>query len=225
MNNILVTLLVSSLLAGCTGKIMYREAGKNLDDGIEGIPFRIAESWEEYFTYTTIEKGGAISTDCRWQARTRVLDNVPSSDRHIIAYKPRWFEKHKFAVALHANGTLASMSVESTPVSPKELAEVAQIVAGLPMFLPTPEAVSQQEKAGFLESPPRPCTGTPQSLGRCKIGDEKCADKVRSRIRNLIFPNEKSAAEFAVRQALLERQIKELQQQLEELQRQLEPES
>ena len=177
MKKLLALVIIGLVVAGCSGKIKYHVAKKekeeNVKEGVTGVPFRMAESWEEYFTYTTFETDGTISTRCEWHPRLRVLDNVPSLQLYTIFYDAQPFEKQKFAVTLHANGTLASVSVESTPVSPKELAEVAQIVAGLPMFLPTPEAVSQQKEAGFLESPPRPCTGTPQSLGRCKIGDEK----------------------------------------------------
>ena len=180
MNHILMMLLVSSLLAGCTGKIVVKEG----DNPLGGIPFRMAESWKEYFMYTTIEKNGKSLPRCRPQLHVRVLDNVPSSELYTIAYETekaiQWFTKQKFAVTLHANGTLASVSVDSTPPSPKELAEVAQIVAGLPMFVPTPE----EEKKGLRPAPILPpCTGTPQYIDHCQIRDKECEDKVQKKFK------------------------------------------
>ena len=186
MNHILMTLLVSSLLVGCTDKLVVKKEGVPL----AGIPFRVAESWKEYFMYTTIEENGKSLPRCRPQLHVRVLDNVPSSELYTIAYgtetknkteiKTQWFAKQKFAVTLHANGTLASVNVESTPPSPKELAEVAQIVAGLPMFVPTPEKeTSEGVKKRAQEPILPPCTGTPQYINHCQIRDKKCEKEVQ----------------------------------------------
>ena len=148
---------------------------------LHGIPFRIAETWKDYFTYTTVETSGV---KCYPPLYVRTLDNVPSSDFYTIVYKTDWFEKTKFGVTLNANGTLASVSVESTPVSPKDLAEIAQIVAGLPMFLPSlPETDSQAE---LMPSPTLPhCTENPEPLGRCRIGDEGCEKEIQTRMEEL----------------------------------------
>lgn len=210
MNHIiLMMLLVSSLLAGCTtGKIVVKQKGD--DTPLGGIPFRIAESWKEYFMYTTFVKNGQISDDCQPQFRVRVLNNVPSSELYTIAYeteKANWFAKQKFAVALHANGTLASVSVESTPPSPKELAEVAQIVAGLPMFVSTQEKETQEknrEQAPILP----PCTGTPQYIKHCPIRDEVCEEKAKEEMQSHNEAARKAAAlqgKAAILQGLVDR--------------------
>ena len=179
----LITLL-SSLLAGCTGKIVVKKNGN--DNPLGGIPFRMAESWKEYFEYTTVETKEGLSLKCQPQLYIRVLDNVPSSELYTIAYETdQWFERQKFAVTFHANGTLASVNVESTPPSPKELAEVAQIVAGLPMFVPA----SDEEVAAALSDGPDsgkgnrpPCTGTPRYIDHCQIGDKDCENRVKDRV-------------------------------------------
>lgn len=217
MNHIiLMMLLVSSLLAGCTtGKIVVKQIVVKQSENdkkpkskemFEGIPFRMAESWKEYFMYTTFVKNGQISGDCQPQFRVRVLNNVPSSELYTIAYETekatQWFTKQKFAVALHANGTLASVSVESTPPSPKELAEVAQIVAGLPMFVPpSAEETSDPEEQKILDKIALrpPCTGTPQYIKHCPIRDEVCEEEAKKEMRSR---NKEAAIKAAILQGM-----------------------
>lgn len=185
-------LLTALVVAGCSGKIVVKKYNPSNGD-LGGIPFRVAESWEEYYTFTTIKTNGVISKLCTQKLRTRAVENIPSNDLYVISYKAEnglfgWLESRKLSVALHENGTLASVNAESTPVSPKEWAEVAQIVAGLPMFVPTqtseeaapliPNGLTAKELAQQEEKPPPPlCTGDPYSLGRCKIEDGKCVEE------------------------------------------------
>lgn len=105
---------LSLTLAGCTGTIRTVNDSDCKDKPCEGIPVRVMENHWEYYAFTTINLGNVPIRLCTPELLSRDV-SAPSRERHYVYYEPKWFEKHKLSVALHADGTLKSVNAESTP--------------------------------------------------------------------------------------------------------------
>lgn len=185
---LIILISAGFIIGGCSGHIIVKKYPEYDTNGTEvkeahGVLFRVPESWDEYFRYTTIQKAdGTLSYNCNPQTHIRTVHDFPSSQLYTLGYQPREFEKHKLSVTLNANGTLASVNTESTPITLKEILESAQLASGIPGILfpaeqttPAAEGEADGRKNSRRHLPP--CTGNPQFVKRCpvKATDDECA--------------------------------------------------
>lgn len=181
IRSLVFSLVATVLLAGCTGtvvhkKITYGTDGKpseSADKYPAGVPFRLATSRMVYWTYTTrTGVNGTMTSACQPQLQAEIWDNVPSDEKYVISYDSAPFESSKMQVVLNDNGTLRSVNVDSTPLSPENIIKAA-VEAGKVLK----SNQDTQDLASGTEEPA--CTAEKHIVGRCGIEDNDCLGRMQ----------------------------------------------